>query len=176
MAIPEVYRHCPLCGSPTKQRLFDGRERPFCSECDRFFFTDPKVAAAVLVEQEGRVLLTRRRNAPERGKWTLPAGFVDGNEDPRYAAKRECLEETGLKVQICGLIDVLYGKEHPRGASIVIIYKGQVESGVLQAHDDADAAAFFPPQSLPPLAFDATRKILQQWRDGIPPGCPAIER
>jgi len=55
------------------------------------------VAVAVLIERDGKVLLVRRANTPQKGMWTLPAGFVDAGEDPAQAAERECLEETGLK-------------------------------------------------------------------------------
>ena len=91
MAAPDSIRFCPICGEPVIQREVEGRLRPFCQVCDRPFFQDPKVAAAVLVESEGKVLLIKRANVPERGKWTLPAGFVDAfkatrtvlREDPR---------------------------------------------------------------------------------------------
>ena len=66
---------------------------------------------AVLVEDDGQVLLVRRANEPQRGLWTLPAGFVDAGEDPVLAAERECLEETGLRVKITGLLDVIFGLE-----------------------------------------------------------------
>jgi ADP-ribose pyrophosphatase YjhB (NUDIX family) len=137
-----------------------GRLRPVCPACGWIYFADPKVAAAVLVEQEGKVLLVRRANEPQRGLWTLPAGFVDGGEDPQRAAERECLEETGLEVRVVGLLDVMYGLEHPRGAHIIIFYQAEVISGTLQAQDDVDGAEFFSRGELPPLAFSTTKKIL----------------
>ena len=54
-----------------------GRERPVCPQCGWIHFADPKVAAAVLIEKDGRVLLVRRTNEPFRGLWTLPAGFIN---------------------------------------------------------------------------------------------------
>jgi ADP-ribose pyrophosphatase YjhB (NUDIX family) len=125
------------------------------------YFADPKVAAAVLVEQDGRVLLVRRINEPFRGLWTLPAGFVDAEEDPAQAAARECLEETGLTVRVTRVLEVVAGREHPRGADFVIVYAAEVESGELAAADDADAAGWFDRSDLPPLAFKATRLVLQ---------------
>lgn len=163
MAAPDSIRFCPICREPVIQREVDGRLRPFCQVCDRPFFQDPKVAAAVLVELEGKALLIKRANVPEREKWTLPAGFVDAGEDPREAAKRECQEETGLQIRIQSLVDVFYGKEHERGADIVILYRGSVESGSLRAGDDAQEVAFFGPDEIPPLAFDATRKAIHHW-------------
>jgi len=153
---------CQRCGSPMSWQERSGRLRPVCTECGWIYFPDPKVAAAVLVEQEGRILLVRRTSEPERGKWTLPAGFVDAGEDPARAAERECLEETGLNVQVNSLIDVLYGLEHPRGAHIVIFYRAGIVSGSLMPGDDVDGVDFFQQDHLPPLAFHTTHKILNR--------------
>jgi ADP-ribose pyrophosphatase YjhB (NUDIX family) len=137
-----------------------GRQRPVCPQCGWIYFSDPKVAAAILLEQDGRVLLVRRVNEPYRGLWTLPAGFVDADEDPRQAAERECLEETGLTVRAGAVLDVIAGREHPRGADFVIVYRGEVLAGELQAADDADEAAWFRRDDLPQLAFRATLAVL----------------
>ena len=69
-------------------------------------------------------------------------------------------------VQIQSPLDVLFGLEHPSGASIVILYRGRLESGSLSAGDDADRAAFFGRDELPALAFEATRQALQRWKAG----------
>ncbi|OGO15774.1 MAG: hypothetical protein A2Z14_00450 [Chloroflexi bacterium RBG_16_48_8] len=163
MAAPDSIRFCPSCGRPIIHKEIEGQPRPYCVACDRVYFQDPKVAAAVLIEKEGKALLVKRANIPERGKWTLPAGFVDAGEDPQEAAQRECHEETGLHISIQSLLDVFSGKEHERGADIVILYRGRIESGALTAGDDAQQVAFFGPDELPPLAFDATRKSIQCW-------------
>jgi ADP-ribose pyrophosphatase YjhB (NUDIX family) len=139
-----------------------GRPRPVCPSCGWIYFADPKVAAAALIEQDGRVLLVRRAIDPLRGLWSLPAGFVDAGEDPTEAIQRECLEETGLTVRVTGLVDVFYGQEHPRGAHIVIVYRAQVQEGSLQAGDDVDQATFFALDEMPELAFTSTRKVLMK--------------
>lgn len=140
--------------------------RPVCPACGRIHFYDPRVAAGVLVEDAGRVLLVRRTQEPGRGLWTLPAGFVDAGEDPAGAAVRECLEETGLEVGLDGLFELVAGRAHPRGADIVIVYLAHVIGGDLRPGDDADSAAFFGPEALPELAFDATRRAAYRWREG----------
>lgn len=153
---------CLRCGAALEAAECFGRIRPVCPQCGWIYFPDPKVAAAVLVEQDGRVLLARRVNEPFRGLWTLPAGFVDAGEDPARAAERECLEETGLIVRAISVLDVVAGREHPRGADFVIVYKAEVTGGELACGDDADAVDWFPRNHLPPLAFAATRQVLQR--------------
>jgi 8-oxo-dGTP diphosphatase len=153
---------CPRCGTAVTLIERFGHTRPVCPQCGWTYFADPKVAAAVLVEQEGRVLLVRRINEPFRGLWTLPAGFVDAGEDPARAAERECLEETGLTVHVTGVLDIIAGREHPRGADFIIVYYGSVISGVLQAADDADQADWFDRTNLPTLAFRATQTVFEK--------------
>lgn len=156
----ELYRFCPQCGTPLDAQTVFGKLRAVCPACGFVHFSDPKVAAGVLVEQDGKVLLVRRINEPQQGMWSFPAGFIDAYENPVEAARRECLEETGLEVEITGLLDVIGGREHERGADIVIVYRAAITGGVLRPGDDADLAAFFDRSELPPLAFRATRQAL----------------
>ncbi len=153
-------KFCPRCSAEVAREEKFGAVRPICPQCGWIYFSDPKVAAAVLVEWDGRVLLVRRANEPFRGLWTLPAGFVNGGEDPAEAAARECLEETGLTVSIIRVVDVIAGQEHERGADFIIVYLAEVTGGELSPADDADAAEWFPRNALPPLAFKATQKVL----------------
>ncbi len=154
-------KYCPRCGTGLSQRQEFGRERAVCPACGWIHFLDPKVAAAILLERQGQVLLVRRINEPFRGAWSLPAGFVDAGEDPARAAERECLEETGLTARVTRVLDIVAGREHPRGADFVIVYGGEIVSGDLSAGDDADLAQWFDRGNLPPLAFRATQVILR---------------
>jgi ADP-ribose pyrophosphatase YjhB (NUDIX family) len=156
-------RYCPRCAAELVQAVRFGRQRPTCPRCEWVYFADPKVAVAGLLLQNRQVLLVQRLNDPFRGSWTLPAGFVDAGEDPRQALARECLEETGLVVEVADLLDVVAGAEHARGADILIVYKIESASGGLCAGDDAGQAAFFALDCLPPLAFASTTKIIDQF-------------
>jgi len=157
------YKYCPECGELLQTIVLENKEQSFCDSCDRIYFPDNKVAAAVLIEHEGEILLVKRGIAPHRGKWTLPAGFIDAGEDPVAAAERECLEETGLHVRVTDLLKIISGQEHLRGAHLVILYRAEIEYGELNAADDADEAAFFGPDNLPTLAFEATKQSIDIW-------------
>lgn len=158
--------YCPQCGGPLQERLAHGRTRRYCAACERVVFRDPKVAAGMLATRDdGSILLVRRRLDPGRGGWSIPAGFVEYDEAPSATAVRECREETGLAVTLDGLLDVIPGEGLPGEASFLIVYHGQVLGGQLCARDDADRAAFFPIDDLPPLAFASTRAALRQWAD-----------
>jgi len=59
-----------------------------------------EIVVAVIVINNGKVLILKRGStAPWMpNKWNLPGGIVEGREDLRTAALRECKEETGLNV------------------------------------------------------------------------------
>ncbi len=154
---------CQVCGHAMIDGLAYGKSRRVCPECGYIHFTDPKVAAVVFIEKDHRVLLVRRAINPERGKWALPAGYIDDGEDPREAAIREVREETGLAIEITRLIDVQTGPDS-HGASIVIIYAARVLDGVARPLDDADAVLWYAVgDPLPELAFASTRQMLDTW-------------
>lgn len=155
--------HCIRCGNAVEWRAKYGQERPVCPSCGWVHFADPKVAAGVFVEKEGKVLLVRRIHDPYRGLWTFPAGFVNAGEDPAQAASRECMEETGLNVRVLRLLDIHAKREHPHGADFIILYQAELIDGQLLAADDVDAAKWFSREALPSLAFEATRYFFKNF-------------
>jgi len=164
ISVGDLFRFCPKCGARLTHEFLFGRERPVCPACGYIVFYDPKVAVGVVVEQAGQVLLVRRRYEPGKGGWALPAGFVEIDEGPVAAAIRECREETGLIVRICGLLGVFAVSMDPRGSAVFIAYHGVSVGGTLAPGDDALEAAFFPPNGLPsPLVFASTRRALWRW-------------
>src|SRR5262249_4450957 len=64
------------------------------------------IGAGTLVVDQGRVLLVRNRFGETKGRYLLPAGRVHAGELPDRAAERETLEETGLRVEVTGLLGV----------------------------------------------------------------------
>lgn len=59
----------------------------------------PRPAVGAVVIHGGRVLLVRRRDAPNAGQWAIPGGSVHLGETLVAAAEREVLEETGVRVR-----------------------------------------------------------------------------
>lgn len=163
---PAWVAFCPRCAAPLKTRRVGDRPRRACAACGYVHFTDPKVGVGVLVVDDGCLLLVRRAMEPERGKWSLPAGFLDHGEDPRVTAAREALEETQVEVVVDGLFDVYHNPPGGGGASIFILYRARRVSGEPVPGDDADDARFFPLDSLPELAFASTRAAIARLKEG----------
>jgi 8-oxo-dGTP diphosphatase len=129
------------------------------------------VDAALLKGREGGghdVLLIRRGRDPFKGQWALPGGFVEVGERVEDAARRELVEETGLRGDILDLLGVYSdpGRD-PRGHTVTVVYVMKV-SGIVDVGgdlDDADEARWFDLERPPPLAFDHDRILadLRAW-------------
>ncbi len=153
--------YCPHCGTRLEEGLaWDGRRRPRCPQCGFVHYPDPKVAVAVLVAQNGRLLMGRRSHEPQKGAWSFPAGYVDAGEKVEDAARREVTEETGLEVSIDRLLGVY---SEPGNPVILIAYAGTIVGGEMAPGPEAMEARFFPLQELPPLAFGHDHQVVQDW-------------
>ncbi len=103
-----------------------------------------------------QILLIRRGREPYKGKWALPGGFVEDDEDLADAAARELLEETGIKA---GPMEQLgaFGKpgRDPRHRTVSVVFTAFADADAKPAAgDDADRAEWFGLDCLPELAFD----------------------
>lgn len=67
----------------------------------------PFVGVGIVVFRGDEVLLVERGKAPIRHAWSIPGGAQELDETVREAAHRELMEETGLEVDLLGLIDVV---------------------------------------------------------------------
>jgi ADP-ribose pyrophosphatase YjhB (NUDIX family) len=161
--------YCLLCGSALEARHHEDRERPTCPECGFIHYLDPKVAVAVVLGDEQRVLLGRRRIDPGSGLWSFPAGYVNRGEVLEEAAVREVLEEFGVAVKLRGIVGV-YSE---RGEAVVlVVYAGMIEAG--EPHPDGHEVSevrYFPLEALPvDLAFPHDRQVLSDWKRAVRTG------
>lgn len=154
--------HCQRCGGLTEEREADGRLRPVCVGCGAVTYLDPKLAAAVVIARDGKILLGRRgSNAAKAGEWSFPAGFVERGERVEDAAVRETREEVGLEITIEHLLG-LYSKS---GQTVALaVFVARAEDGEPEASDDLDAVGWFGLDELPPLAFDHDLGIIEAWQ------------
>ena len=156
-------KFCPSCAAALEAKDVAGRQRPVCPQCGRVVYYDPKVAAASIIEREGKVLMVRRAIQPGYGLWSIPGGYVDRGEVVERAAAREVLEETGLKVEPGNLIDLLSETGNP---VMVAVYAAREMGGALEAGPEALEVGFFDVDQLPELAFPRDREVLAKWTDG----------
>ena len=128
-------------------------------------YKTPKLTVDGIILDNNKVLLIKRKNAPFKGKWALPGGFVDYNEKVEDAIIREIKEETGVNVDIKELIGVYSDpKRDPRGHTVSVVFLLEIISGKIKGGDDACDAKFFDLKKLPELSFDHDKIIFDAKR------------
>lgn len=156
--------YCVLCGSPLVQRTIEGRELEACPNDDFVLWRDPKVAAAVVVEADGGIVLGRRAIEPGYGLWCLPGGFVNDDESPAEAVARECREEIGASVEVVSVLDVYHGAKSRAPSIVVIAYVGRLAPGEkVSAGDEMLEVCVFRLDELPPIAFPSHRQAVARY-------------
>jgi 8-oxo-dGTP diphosphatase len=103
---------------------------------------NPIPTVDVIIEQNSRILMIRRKNDPYKGCLALPGGFVDEGERIEDAARREANEETSLNVHLVDILGVYSDPQRdPRGHLISTVFVGIVPTNNLSveasAQDDA---------------------------------------
>ena len=163
-----TFEYCPLCGSELTERHIDieNKTRKVCVSCDFIYYQNPTPAAGVILVEDANVLLVKRKFEPQAGLWTLPAGFVEANEDVTACAVRETKEETNLDVELVRLFNVYSAFDDPRAAVVLILFLTRRIGGELKCGDDASDAGYFPLNDLrKDIAFRAHRNALRDVKE-----------
>ncbi|CAL9423851.1 NUDIX hydrolase [Streptomyces sp. enrichment culture] len=120
-------------------------------------------ASAVVTDGDGRVLLQRRR---DNGLWALPGGAMDMDESLPGAAVREVREETGLDVEITGLVGTYTDPRHIIAYSdgevrrqFNVCFTARVVGGSLAVSDESTEVRFVPVGELDALPMHHTQRL-----------------
>jgi ADP-ribose pyrophosphatase YjhB (NUDIX family) len=143
---------------PDKLTIYDTRHYP----------VRPHVGIGVLLVRNEKLLLVKRKYAPDAGMWSIPGGHLELGEKVKHAAKRECEEETGLKVRVtklAGIIDKVMKDEKGKiefHYVLINYFVEQIEGDPQQppkAADDALAAKFVPFSDL--KGYNLTKSLIE---------------
>jgi 8-oxo-dGTP diphosphatase len=118
---------------------------------------------AVILNDQGEVLLLLRKGRPEAGHWTIPGGAVEWFETCADAIKRECREEVGLEVEIDRVLTVVdHIVKNDRAHWVSIEYLCTIASGRPTNADDRENGElrWFPLHALPDQMTQPTREAL----------------
>ena len=159
---------CPRCRADVDRA--DGRVE--CPQCGFVAYPNPEpTAGAICVDDDGRILLTRRAAEVFDGVWDIPGGFVDDGEHPVETVRRELREETGLDVEPLDFLGVWmdrYSEDESGPSTLNLYWRARVVGGEPQAADDVSELRWFAPHELPPadeLAFRNVAEVLEPFRD-----------
>lgn len=157
---PFAWNYCPICGHILEIADDGQSDRPHCSRCSRFYYSNPAPAACCFVAWDDKLLFVQRSVEPRLGYWTMPGGFVEVGESPEEAALRELHEETGLVGVRPHLLGVSAKAHKFAGGVIVMGFVIPEWTGTLSAATDAMDAGFFNRHERPPLAFEAHAELI----------------
>jgi ADP-ribose pyrophosphatase YjhB (NUDIX family) len=147
-----------------KRRIPDGDTLPreVCETCGFVNYVNPKIVAGAVIHHEDRIVICRRAIEPRRGFWTIPAGFLELNETPEAAARREAHEEACADIIIEGLL-ALYSI--PRISQVQLIYKARLATPHIAAGPESLDVALSRLEEMPwdTLAFPSVHWALKHF-------------
>jgi 8-oxo-dGTP diphosphatase len=165
----DSWRLCPRCGA----ELEHGRGKVECPDCELVVHANPApTASAIVLDDNGRILLAKRAGEPGAGKWDILGGFIEEGEEALETLRRELKEETALEIepeQFLGGFPDRYGDG---GVFTVNFYwTARIRSGEPTPGDDVTEVRWFDPDALPApeeFAFANTVEVLNAWIGGRP--------
>lgn len=156
------FKFCPYCGLELQTIQHAGEDRTYCSRCKQIHFRNPTVGVAVILLEDGRLLLVKRLGS-YAGMWCIPCGHVEWGEEIRLAAQREFKEETGLDVRI-GRVFTAHSNFHDiQKQTVGIWFWAERIGGELKAGTDAADVRFFELDALPQkMAFPTDLLVCEE--------------
>ena len=113
--------------------------------------TGPQLAVSAGIFRDGKILLVRRAREPSKGIYTFPGGRVEFGESLTEALAREIREETGLVIEIVGLIgyrEALPAKTGGHGHFVILPFAARWATGDVVLNDELDDARWLTPGDL----------------------------
>lgn len=154
---------CPHCAGDDEQPLV-------CDRCGWRWFSNPRPAAAVLLERSHdgatELLLLRRAVEPGAGAWDLPAGYLDPGESFELGAVREAREESGIEVELLELAGVYHS---PPANAVTAVFRARAVDTSAPVRIDFESSdhAWVPRAEvaawLPRIAFGSMAAAVADW-------------
>ncbi|GGY27446.1 NUDIX hydrolase [Streptomyces omiyaensis] len=120
-------------------------------------------ASAVVTDDRGRILLQRRR---DNDLWALPGGGMDRGDSLPGTAVREVKEETGLDVEVTGLVGTYTDPRHVIAYSdgevrrqFNVCFRARVTGGDLRISDESTELRFVDREELDALPMHHTQRL-----------------
>ena len=165
MTFRSPIKHCRDCGTAVVYRLPDDgdtKERAVCPSCQTIHYENPLNVVGTVPHLGDRVLLCKRNIEPRKGKWTLPAGFMELNETTSEGAARETDEEAGAQIEMGPLFSVLNVR---RVGQVHLFYRATLLSDQFNPGYETQEARLFSEDEIPwdELAFRTVKETLERY-------------
>ena len=161
-------KHCRECGASVVLRLPDDGDtklRAVCPACNTVHYENPlNVVGTVPTwgDDGAQVLLCKRNIEPRKGKWTLPAGFMELDETTKEGAARETVEEAGAQFEMQDLFALM---NVARVGQVHLFYRAKLLSPHFAPGIETMEARLFTEAEIPwdEIAFGTVRETLLRY-------------
>ena len=157
--------HCRQCGSAVENRIPDDGDtklRAVCSACHTIHYINPLNVVGTIPLWGDKVLLCKRNIEPRKGKWTLPAGFMELGETTAEGAARETVEEAGAQFEMQALFSLI---NVARVGQVHLFYRATLLSPEFDPGTETQEAILFDEADIPwdEIAFRTVKETLEHF-------------
>ena len=157
--------HCRQCGSAVENRIPDDGDtklRAVCSACHTIHYINPLNVVGTIPLWGDKVLLCKRNIEPRKGKWTLPAGFMELGETTAEGAARETVEEAGAQFEMQALFSLI---NVARVGQVHLFYRATLLSPEFAPGTETQEAMLFDEADIPwdEIAFRTVKETLEHF-------------
>ena len=158
-------KHCKNCGTAVAYRIPDDgdtKPRAVCPACHTVHYENPLNVVGTVPYFGDRVLLCKRNIEPRKGKWTLPAGFMELDETLAEGAARETVEEAGAQFEMEGLFSIV---NVARVGQVHVFYRARLLNDRFDPGFETMEAQLFTEADIPwdEIAFRTVKETLQRY-------------
>ncbi len=158
-------KHCKNCGTAVVYRQPDDgdtKNRAVCPACNTVHYENPLNVVGTVPFWGDKVLLCKRNIEPRKGKWTLPAGFMELDETTAEGAARETVEEAGAQFEMQSLFSVL---SVPKVGQVHLFYRAKLTSDRFDPGYETQEATLFTEAEIPwdEIAFRTVKVTLERF-------------
>lgn len=155
---------CSNCGTGITRAIpdDDDRERYLCERCGMVHYQNPRLVVGCIPEWHDRILLCLRDIEPQRGMWTLPAGYLENGESVRDGARRETWEE--VRAEITGLEPYFLADLVPIN-QLYLMFRCQLVRPEFAITRESREVRLFREEDIPwdNIAFEVIRQTLKRY-------------
>ncbi len=140
----------------------DTKNRAVCPACNTVHYENPLNVVGTVPVWGDKVLLCKRNIEPRKGKWTLPAGFMELDETTSEGAARETVEEAGAQFEMQSLFSVL---SVPKVGQVHLFYRAKLTSDQFDPGFETQEAKLFTETEIPwdEIAFRTVKVTLERF-------------
>ena len=158
-------KHCRQCGNAVEQRIPDDgdtKPRAVCPACHTIHYINPLNVVGTIPVWGDKVLLCKRNIEPRKGRWTLPAGFMELGETTAEGAARETVEEAGAQFEMHALFSLI---NVARVGQVHLFYRATLLSPEFAPGTETQEAVLFDEADIPwdEIAFRTVKETLEHF-------------